>query len=295
MGTDSILSCKMLTTACQNCGYQYEFPADIFSLARITCPSCSSRLYIRTGRVVKRIQEFHTERTASENPADWQLGDFAEVILSSGRARNIDIIPFMEAFTKLPEWPDIDYMDSKRRKEADMSVETCFEMTSPIELPYQLSKIFNRIVGVFKRADNFGCSRLSSYITYLKEGSIPKGEKKKRSTSGTDEEFVYDGMVDDEGRAVGLDVPISIHGKRFILTGAFDKKKAAYEADIITAGGFICSTVSNADYLVIGIPGREKISNKAKAAQRYGVLAVSLNALKNALPSPPPAENIKAN
>ena len=291
MSSDSVLSCRMLTTVCQNCGHQYEFPADIFGLARITCPSCSSRLYIRTGRVVKHIQGFHTERTDSENPADWQLGDFAEVILSSGSARNFDIIPFMEALTKLPEWPDIDYMDSKRRKATDMSIVTCLKSTPLVEQPYQLAKIFNRLIGVFKRADNFGCSHLSSYITFLKEGSIPKGEKNKRPAPISDEDFVYEGMIDDEGRAVGLNVPITIQGKRFILTGGFDKKKAAYEADIVSAGGIICSTVSKADYLVIGIPGSEKISRKARDAQRYGVLAVSMNALKNALPSPPPAED----
>lgn len=283
MGTDSILSCKMLTTACQNCGYQYEFPADIFRLARITCPSCSSRLYIRTGRVVKRIQEFHTERTASENPADWQLGDFAEVILSSGRARSFDIIPFMEAFTKLPEWPDIDYMDSKRRKKTDLSVAECLETTDPVEKPFLLAKIFNRLVGVFKRADNFGCSQLSSYISFLKEGSIPKGEKKKRPTPISDEDFVYEGMVNDNGEAVGMDIPISISGKRFIITGKLDKKRNEYESEILAAGGSISSTVSMADYLVIGENHKEKISRKAKEAQRYDVPAVTLNSLKKAL------------
>ena len=283
MDSESILTCKMLTTACQNCGHQYEFPADIFSLARITCPSCSSRLYIRTGRVVKRIQEFHTERTASENPADWQLGDFAEVILSSGRARSIDIIPFMEAFTKLPEWPDIDYMDSKRRKETDLSVAECLETTAPIEKPFQLAKIFNRLVGVFKRADNFGCSQLSSYITFLKEGSIPKGEKKKRPAPISDEDFVYEGMVNDNGEAVGMDIPISIAGKRFIITGKLDKKRSEYESEILAAGGSISSTVGKADYLVIGENHKEKISRKAKEAQRYDVPAVTLNSLKKAL------------
>lgn len=283
MDSESILSCKMLTTACQNCGHQYEFPADIFSLARITCPSCSCRLYIRTGRVVKRIQEFHTERTASENPADWQLGDFAEVILSSGRARNIDIILFMEALTKLPEWSDIDYMDSKRRKETDLSVTKCLETTAPIEKPFQLAKIFNRLVGVFKRADNFGCSQLSSYITFLKEGSIPKGEKKKRPAPISDEDFVYEGMVNDNGEAVGMDIPISIAGKRFIITGKLDKKRSEYESEILAAGGSISSTVGKADYLVIGENHKEKISRKAKEAQRYDVPAVTLNSLKKAL------------
>lgn len=283
MDTGSLLSSKMLTTACQNCEYEYEFPADTFGLARITCPSCSSRLYVRTGRVVKHIHEFHSERTSSDNPADWQLGDFAEVILSSGRARAIDIIPFMEALTKIHEWPDIDYMDSKRRKETDLSVTECLETTATVEKPFQLSKIFNRLVGVFKRADNFGCSQLSSYITFLKEGSIPKGEKKKRPTPISDDDFVYEGMVNDNGEAVGLDIPISISGKRFIITGKLDKKRTEYESEILAAGGSISSTVSKADYLVIGENHKEKISRKAKEAQRYDVPAVTLNSLKKAL------------
>ena len=283
MSQESLPCDKQLPASCQHCGFEYNFPADTFVFQRMTCPGCSSRLYVRTGNVVKRIQEFHTERTQSEDPADWKLGDFAEVILSSGRARAIDIIPFMRALTRLPEWPDIDFMDGKRRKETDLSVSSCLETVTPVEQPYQLAKIFNRLVGVFKRADYFGCSQLSSYITYLKEGRVPKGDKKPRPKKISDEDFVYEGMVNENGEAIGMDIPLFIPGKRFIITGKLDKKRAEYESDIMSAGGLISSTVSNADYLVIGENHREKISRKAKDAQRYGVLAVSLNSLKKAL------------
>jgi DNA-directed RNA polymerase subunit RPC12/RpoP len=283
MDSPSSISNKQLPGCCKHCGYEYTFPADTFNFKRMTCPECGSRLMIRTGNVVKAIQEFHTARTNSENPADWQLGDFAEVILSSGRARAFDIIPFMQALIQLPEWQDIDFMDSKRRKEADLSVPSCLNTITPAELPYQLSVIFNRLVGVFRIADQYGFCHLSSYITHLKEGSSPKNKRSSHPGKVNDEDFVYEGMVNDEGKAVGLDVPLTIRGKRFILTGSFDKKRAYYEKDIIAAGGFISTTVSNSDYLIIGMPGREKISRKAKEAQRYGILAVSLNSLKKAL------------
>ena len=283
MDKDSLSSDKQLPASCQHCGYEYSFPADTFVFQRMTCPDCNSRLYVRTGNVVKRIQEFHTERSESDKPADWKLGDFAEVILSSGRARPIDIIPFMRALTQLPEWPDIDFMDSRRRKGTDLSIPACLETVKPIEQPFQLAKIFNRLVGVFKRADYFGCSQLSSYITYLKEGHIPKGDKKNRTKKVSNEDFVYEGMVNENGEAVGMDIPVHIPGKHFIITGKLDKKRSEYESDILAAGGFISATVSNADYLVIGENHREKISRKAKEAQRYEVPAVTLNALKKAL------------
>lgn len=274
---------RMLSTKCQQCGFEYAFPADTFGLVRITCPDCKARLYMRTGNVVKHINEFHTARTESENPGEWQLGDFAEIILSSGRARNFDIETFMQALIKLPEWPDIDFMDSKHRKEDSLSIEECLASTPAIERPYQLSLIFNRLISVFKRADNFGCSQLSSYILFLREGAVHKSKKETLPRPVIDENFVYEGMVNENGEAVGMDIPISIPGKKFIITGKLDMKKATYEELIVNAGGLISTTVSRADYLVIGENHKEKISRKAKDAQRYDVPAVTLNSLKRAL------------
>lgn len=232
---------------------------------------------------MKRIQGFHTPRTESEHPENWILGDFAEIILSSGRARSFDLIPFMTALQQLPEWSDIDFLDSRFRKPTDISLQACFDTIPARELTFQLAKVFNRLVGVFKRADNFGVTELSSFVAYIRDGVVPRKNKKSQPRKTTDEDFVYEGMVNENGEAVGMDISISIPGMRFIITGKLDKKRSLYEDDIRAAGGLISTTVSQADYLVIGENHKEKISRKAKDAQRYDIPAVTLNSLKTAL------------
>lgn len=275
----------MLAKTCQNCHAEYLISADTFGLAKIACPNCSIRIYAHTGRIVKRIAAFHTERVNSDNPTDWKLGDFAEILLSSGRARNFDIVAFMQALISLPEWEEISFLDQQLRKHSDISLEECLMSTPSIEQPFQLARIFNRLTKLFKRADNFGCSNLSTYTEYIRTGHVTRqtSNKRKATNDFQENDFIYEGMLNENGEAIGMDIPISIFGNRFIITGKLDKKRNIYEEEIISRGGSISSTVSQADYLVIGENHREKISRKAKEAQKYDIPAVTLASLQRAL------------
>lgn len=283
----------MLHPSCKKCGFEYEVPVDTYGLARITCPSCSSRLYARTGTVVKNIAEFHAQFSTSDSPKDWQLGDFAQVLLSSGRGYNFDLEEFMDALTQLPEWPDVVFADSKHPRKHAEPLESYLYPENKANRIYMLGRLFNRLTGTFKRIDNFGAGHWQTYIDIIsgkkkKEKSTTSAPDKKRSSgkkAQEDEEFIYEGMLNENGEAVGLDIPMSIRGKRIIITGKLDKKRSDYEKEIIAAGGTYASTVSKADYLVIGENHKQKISNKAKDAQRYDVPVVTLESLKKALAS----------
>lgn len=294
----------MLHPLCKNCGFAYEVPRDIYGLARITCASCGSRLYARTGTVVKHIAEFHAPFSTSKSPQDWQLGDFAQVLLASGRGFTFDLEEFMDAFTQLPEWPDVVLADSKHPRKNPEPIESYLYPENKANRIYMLGRLFNRLTGTFKRIDNFGAGHWQTYIDIIsgkrKEEKANKEKKVKAEKSGTtaaadkkrvsgkkareeEEEFIYEGMLNENGEAVGLDIPMSIPGKRIIITGKLDKKRSDYEELIIAAGGTYANTVSQADYLVIGENHKQKISNKAKDAQRYDVPVVTLESLKKAL------------
>lgn len=273
----------MLRSACKNCGFSYEIDRNTFGLARMTCPECKSRIYARTGTVVKNIAEFHAPFSASESPKDWQLGDFAQVLLAAGRGYTFDLEEFMDALTHLPEWPDIVYADSKQPRKNAEPIESYLNPEDKANRVYMLGRLFNRLTGTFKRIDNFGAGHWQTYVDIIHGRKQQNKETAKKKPRINDEDFVYEGMLNENGEAVGLDIPMSIRGKRIIITGKLDKKRSDYEKEIIAAGGTYASTVSKADYLVIGENHKEKISRKAKEAQRYDVPAVTLQSLKKAL------------
>ncbi len=281
----------MLHPACKNCGFAYEIPRDTYGLARMTCPNCSSRIYARTGTVVKHIAEFHAPFSTSKSPKDWQLGDFAQVLLASGRGYTFDLEEFMDALTQLPEWPDVVFADNKHPRKNAEPIESYLNPENKANRIYMLGRLFNRLTGTFKRIDNFGAGHWQTYIDIIsgrkkeKQESAADPNKKRvsKKKSTDDDNFVYEGMLNENGEAVGLDIPMSIRGKRIIITGKLDKKRSDYEEQIISAGGINVTTVSQADYLVIGVNHKQKISRKAKDAQLYDVPAVTLEALKKAL------------
>lgn len=284
-------SIAMLHPSCKNCGISYEIPCDTYGLARINCASCGSRIYARTGTVVKHIAEFHAPFSTSPSPKDWQLGDFAQVLLASGRGYTFDLEEFMDAFTQLPEWPDVVFADSKHPRKNPEPIESYLRSENKANRVYMLGRLFNRLTGTFKRIDNFGAGHWQTYIDII---SGKKKEKKEatatpdkkhiaRKKTVEDDDFVYEGMLNENGEAVGLDIPMSIQGKRIIITGKLDKKRSEYEQLIIAAGGTYAKTVSQADYLVIGENHKQKVSNKAKDAQRFDVPVVTLESLKKAL------------
>jgi len=249
----------------------------------MTCPECKSRIYARTGTVVKNIAEFHAPFSTSESPKDWQLGDFAQVLLAAGRGYTFDLEEFMDALTHLPEWPDIVYADSKQPRKNAEPIESYLNPEDKANRVYMLGRLFNRLTGTFKRIDNFGAGHWQTYVDIIHGRKPQNKETAKKKPRINDEDFVYEGMLNENGEAVGLDIPMSIRGKRIIITGKLDKKRSDYEKEIIAAGGTYASTVSKADYLVIGENHKEKISRKAKEAQRYDVPAVTLQSLKKAL------------
>lgn len=271
----------MLRSKCKNCGFEYEVDIHTFGLARMTCPECKSRIYARTGTVVKHIEEFHAPFSESTNLQDWKFGDFAQVLMASGRGYQFDLIEFMTALTKLPEWVDLEYAANQYPHKYVYSVKECLDKDSKIELIYHLGVIFNHLSGTLKRIDHLGFGHWQSYVNKLR--GIKKESTSKRRSVISDDEFVYEGMLNENGEAVGMDIPISIPNKKIIITGKLDQKRSYYEKRINEAGGSYVSTVAQADYLVIGENHKQKISNKAKDAQRYGVPVVTLNALLRAL------------
>lgn len=271
----------MLRSKCKNCGFEYEVDIHTFGLARMTCPECKSRIYARTGTVVKHIEEFHAPFSESTNLQDWKFGDFAQVLMASGRGYQFDLIEFMTELTKLPEWIDLEYAANQYPHKYVYSVKECLDKDSKIELIYHLGVIFNHLSGTLKRIDHLGFGHWQSYVNKLR--GIKKESTSKRRPVISDDEFVYEGMLNENGEAVGMDIPISIPNKKIIITGKLDQKRSYYEKRINDAGGSYVSTVAQADYLVIGENHKQKISNKAKDAQRYGVPVVTLNALLRAL------------
>lgn len=271
----------MLRSKCKNCGFEYEVDIHTFGLARMTCPECKSRIYARTGTVVKHIEEFHAPFSESTNLQDWKFGDFAQVLMASGRGYQFDLIEFMTALTKLPEWVDLEYAANQYPHKYGYSVKECLDKDSKTELIYHLGVIFNHLSGTLKRIDHLGFGHWQSYVNKLR--GIKKESTSKRRPVISDDEFVYEGMLNENGEAVGMDIPISIPNKKIIITGKLDQKRSYYEKRINDAGGSYVSTVAQADYLVIGENHKQKISNKAKDAQRYGVPVVTLNALLRAL------------
>ncbi len=273
----------MLRPACKNCGFAYEISRDTYNLARMTCTSCGSRIYARTGTVVKNIAEFHAPFSTSQSPKDWKLGDFAQVLLASGRGYTFDLEEFMDALTQLPEWPDVVFADSKHPRKNPEPIESYLHPEDKANRIYMLGRLFNRLTGTFKRIDNFGAGHWQTYIDIISGKKKENAEKRTPKKKASDDDFIYEGMLNENGEAVGLDIPMSIPGKRIIITGKLDKKRSDYEKDIIAAGGINVSTVSQADYLVIGENHKQKISRKAKEAQIYDVPAVTLESLKKAL------------
>lgn len=271
------------TARCKGCGYEYRFARDTFCFARMTCPECKKRIYTRTGTVVRNIEEFHQQPHPSNNPADWTLGDFAQVLLSSGRSRYVDLEAFMQALIRLPEWEDIDFLDSLNSKYTGNLKEILDDKSAPDRI-YKLGKYFNHLCGTFKRADYFGAGHWQKYVN-IKRGILEPREKKPRKKAPLiDEDFVYEGMLNENGEAVGMDISMMITGKRIAITGKLDFKRSYYEQRIAAAGGIFASGVSSTtDYLVIGENHREKISSKAKAAQVHDVTVVTLASLKRAL------------
>lgn len=272
---------KIINSECKNCGYQYGVPSDTFGLARMTCPNCRSRIYARTGTVVKHIAEFHEEFSSSNDPKDWRLGDFAQVLMAAGRGYLFDLVDFMTALTKLPEWDDLEFASLQYPRKFDYSISECFQNDSKSDLIYHLGVIFNHLSGVLKRVDHLGFGHWQSYINRIR--GIKSEPSTKRKPSIKDEDFVYEGMLNENGEAVGMDIPMSIRGKRIIITGKLDQPRNYYSNKIEELGGIFASTVSQSDYLVIGENHVQKISKKAKEAQRYGVPVVTLNSLKRAL------------
>ena len=272
---------KIINSECKNCGYKYGVPSDTFGLARMTCPNCRSRIYARTGTVVKHIAEFHEEFSSSNDPKDWRFGDFAQVLMAAGRGYLFDLVDFMTALTKLPEWEDLEFASLQYPRKYDYSISECLQNDSKLELVYHLGVIFNNLSGVLKRIDNLGFGHWQTYVNKIR--GVKPEPSTKRKPSIKDEDFIYEGMLNENGEAVGMDIPMSIRGKRIIITGKLDQPRSFYSKRIEELGGIFASTVSQSDYLVIGENHVQKISKKAKEAQRYGVPVVTLNSLKRAL------------
>ncbi|MBQ4636940.1 MAG: NAD-dependent DNA ligase LigA [Akkermansia sp.] len=270
-----------LRSKCKNCGYEYEVDVQTFGLSRMTCPECKSRIYARTGTVVKHIEEFHAPFSARPSLEDWKFGDFAQVLMASGRGYQFDLIEFMTALTKLPEWVDLEYAANQYPHKYVYSINECLDNDSKTELIYHLGVIFNHLSGTLKRIDHLGFGHWQTYVNKLR--GIKTESSTKRRPVISDDEFIYEGMLNEDGEAVGMDIPISIPNKKIIITGKLDQKRSLYEKRINEAGGSYVSTVSQADYLVIGENHKQKISNKAKEAQRYGVPVVTLASLQRAL------------
>ncbi len=263
------------TRTCKGCGERYELPDD--PPKRITCPHCGKRLYANTGTVVQPMAEFHTPRTASENPEEWTLGDFAELIMTSGQARpDFDMERTMLALSQRKEWPVIKKLHEQWTEGKDPVLEDVLQLTNRDDRVYQLTKIFNHLRRTFYRIDRLG---IPNWAALEERVNNPSGG----SHHHFDDDFEYTREVNEAGEAVGMNIPMVIPGRRIIITGKLDLPRAEYEKRIKLAGGTIASTVSQADYLVIGENHVQKISNKAKQAQAYDIPIATLESLKKAL------------
>ena len=264
---------------CRGCGQKYELPEK--PIPRITCPHCGQRLYANTGTMVQPMADFHTPPTESTNPDDWNIGDFADLVMSAGRSRlGFPLEAAMRALTRLPQWPALRKKHEEWTEGKGPDVETALQLKDRNERTYQLAKAFNRLRSTFFRIDHLGIPHWDKFENWVNgHGSSAEG----RSSHQIGADFEYTRDVNENGEAVGMNIPMVIPGRRIIITGKLDRKRSEYEALIKDAGGLVASTVSQADYLVIGENRVQKISNKAKQAQAYDIPVVTLESLKTAL------------
>ena len=266
----------MSTRTCQNCKNTYEVPED--KPLRITCPHCGTRLYTLTGTRVPIMAEFHTEQTPSDDPRDWKLGDFAQLIMESGRNRlDFDLELTMRTLSQRPEWPTIKALHQQWTRHKDSELEDALNINNRFDRIYQLNKIFNHLRATFFHINWLGIPTWAKLEEYVKK---PYEIQHNHSIG---ENFEYRRELNEAGEAVGMNIPMVITGRRLIITGKLDKPRAEYQKLIEQAGGINVTTVSQADYLVIGENHVQKISNKAKLAQAYDVPVVTLESLKKAL------------
>lgn len=266
----------MSTRTCQNCKNTYEVPED--QPLRITCPHCGMRLYTLTGTRVPIMAEFHTEQTQSDDPRDWKLGDFAQLIMESGRNRmDFDLELTMRTLSQRPEWPTIKALHQQWTRHKDSELEDALNINNRFNRIYQLNKIFNHLRATFFHINWLGIPTWAKLEEYVKKPY----EIQHNHRIG--ENFEYRRELNEAGEAVGMNIPMVVTGRRLIITGKLDKPRAEYQKLIEQAGGINVTTVSQADYLVIGENHVQKISNKAKLAQAYDVPVVTLESLKKAL------------
>lgn len=266
----------MSTRTCQNCKNTYEVPED--KPLRITCPHCGTRLYTLTGTRVPIMAEFHTEQTQSDDPRDWKLGDFAQLIMESGQIRlDFDLELTMRTLSQRPEWPTIKTLHQQWSRHKDSELEEALNINNRFDRIYQLNKIFNHLRATFYHINWLGIPTWAKLEEYVKK---PYEIQRNHSIG---ENFEYRRELNEAGEAVGMNIPMVVTGRRLIITGKLDKPRAEYQKLIEQAGGINVTTVSQADYLVIGENHVQKISNKAKLAQAYDVPVVTLESLKKAL------------
>lgn len=227
------------------------------------------------------MAEFHTPRTESENPEEWTLGDFAELIMTSGQARpDFDMERTMLALSQRKEWPTIKKLHENWAKGKDPMLEDVLQLANRNDRVYLLTKIFNHLRSTFFRIDHLGVPHWDA----LDDSVNKRGEGiERRPHHPINEDFEYTREVNEAGEAVGMNIPMVIPGRRIIITGKLVLPRAEYEKRIKLAGGTVASTVSQADYLVIGENHVQKISNKAKQAQAYDIPIATLESLKKAL------------
>lgn len=272
---------------CSNCRQRYIITLPLKPAERMRCPHCGERIYANTGTLIPRVAEFHGEPTASDNPQDWKLHDFVDLIKSAGSARpHFDLELTMRVLHERPEAPGLEALYKKWAPATAPTLGEALKTDNQYDRIYALSKVFNHFRGVLVRADYLGIgswSALSDYALGLKNAATKRGASMKAASHSPRQEEEYTRDLNENGEAVGLDIPMVIKGRSIIITGTLDLPRKEYQRLIEEAGGMNASSVARADYLVIGENHVQKISNKAKDAQRYDIPVVTLKSLKQAL------------
>ena len=261
---------------CQVCGHPYTFDTDTFGFKRMTCESCSCRIYVRTGRKVKNIAIFHTDTPVKSHIEDWTFEDFGKTFLAKNTLSKKELNPFFVKLLSIPEWNDI----AKLCHVSAESITNIINDHNPIG-QYHLDPFYGIIKREIHRADNWGCEHWESYV----QQRTRTYDSVHKRYSSTDKLSVYTGKLNDLGHAIGEDCDVEVDGFSFIITGKVHQSlsQAEVEGLIIQAGGYISKTVRDADFLVVGFNNQFKVTSKTRDAERWGVQKITPDSLFTAL------------